>query len=90
MRKTSVFNGKNSGLQIDNEKISLSKERFFGETQWRPDELDGQDILEVGSGAGRFTRVIVDNTKATLSSVDYSEAVDANMENNGSIDPGAV
>ena len=72
--------------QIDNEKLSLSKERFFGETQWRPDELDGQDILEVGSGAGRFTRVILDNTRATLSSVDYSEAVDANIENNGSID----
>src|SRR5205085_11123093 len=39
--------------------------------------------LEVGSGAGRFTQVVLDYTKANLYSLDYSEAVEANADNNG-------
>jgi len=60
----------------------ISKERFFAETGWT-DSLDGQTILEVGSGAGRFSQIILDYTKATLYSVDYSSAVEANYRNNG-------
>ena len=40
-------------------------------------------MLEVGSGAGRFSQVILDYTKANLYSVDYSNAVEANFKNNG-------
>ena len=39
-------------------------------------------ILEVGSGAGRFTEVLV-TTGATVISCDLSSAVDANYRNNG-------
>lgn len=72
--------------QIDGEGIEgqPSAQRLFAETDWRPEELKGLDILEVGSGAGRFSRTILDDTEAKLYSVDYSTAVDANWCNNGS------
>ena len=60
-----------------------SKERFFTVTGWDKQDLTGQNILEVGSGAGRFSQVVLDYTKANLYSVDYSNAVEANWRNNG-------
>jgi SAM-dependent methyltransferase len=73
--------------QIDSEQVRQSEIRFFAETGWAPEDLDGLDILEVGSGAGRFSRVILERTNANLWSVDYSSAVDANMATNGAIAP---
>ncbi|MFL6730140.1 MAG: methyltransferase domain-containing protein [Sphingomicrobium sp.] len=64
-----------------------SSERLWRETGWTPAELDGLDILEAGSGAGRFSRVLLEQTKANLYSFDYSTAVDANLRNNGGIAP---
>jgi SAM-dependent methyltransferase len=64
-----------------------SASRFFSETKWRPKDLDSDSILEVGSGAGRFSRVILTHTNAMLYSVDYSNAVTANFANNGTIAP---
>jgi len=58
-----------------------SRDRFFAATGW-PADLQGQRVLEAGSGAGRFTEVIAD-TGATVFSFDYSEAVVANFANNG-------
>jgi len=60
-----------------------SAERFFAATGWVRDGLEGQNILEVGSGAGRFSSVILKCTKANLYTVDYSNAVEANVKNNG-------
>jgi SAM-dependent methyltransferase len=40
-------------------------------------------VLEVGSGAGRFTRELLTSTEADVYSVDYSSAVEANFRNNG-------
>src|SRR4051812_2655611 len=70
------------GTQIDSVRtgISQSERRLFSETGWRPDELDDLDILEVGSGAGRFTRVLLEHTSAQVWSVDYSTAVEANSK----------
>jgi SAM-dependent methyltransferase len=59
-----------------------STRRLFAETSWKADELDGATVLEVGSGAGRFSRVLLEHTNATLYSVDYSTAVEANLKNN--------
>ena len=75
--------------QIDREGVrgEPSRKRFFAETGWRPDELAGLDILEAGSGAGRFSRVVLQTTDANLFSVDYSTAVEANWRNNGDIEP---
>ena len=64
-----------------------SSERLWRETGWTAAALAGLDILEVGSGAGRFSRVILEETRANLYSVDYSTAVDANLRNNGTIAP---
>jgi len=71
--------------QIDrfSDTHNQSKDRFFAVTGWDKQDLTGQNILEVGSGAGRFSQVVLDNTKANLYSVDYSNAVEANWQNNG-------
>ncbi|MDH5831321.1 class I SAM-dependent methyltransferase [Luteimonas sp. M1R5S18] len=45
-------------------------------------ELSGQLVLEAGSGAGRFTELLL-QSGATLDSFDYSGAVAANAANNG-------
>ncbi len=72
------------GTQVDKStNIQLSENRFFAQTGWDKEDLSGKNILEVGSGAGRFTQIVLDHTKANLYSVDYSNAVEANYKNNG-------
>jgi SAM-dependent methyltransferase len=72
------------GTQVDkNSELSVSKTRFFAESQWDKEDLTNKNILEVGSGAGRFSQVVLDYTKGNLYSVDYSNAVEANYKNNG-------
>jgi ubiquinone/menaquinone biosynthesis C-methylase UbiE len=75
--------------QLDREidGYSLSKDRFFAETHWDKEDLSGKAVLEVGSGAGRFSKVLLEHTNAMLYSVDYSDAVTANFKNNGNIAP---
>ena len=69
--------------QIDSySNIKQSEERFYLETDWKYDELENQKILEVGSGAGRFTEVFLRTTNGTLHSFDFSNAVEANLKNN--------
>jgi SAM-dependent methyltransferase len=59
----------------------LSRERFFATTKW-PQKMDGQVILEAGCGMGRFTQIALE-TGAKLFSFDLSNAVEANLRNNG-------
>ncbi len=59
-----------------------SQQRFYGETGWDPQELSHSSVLEVGSGAGRFSEVFLRTTTGVLHSVDYSSAVDANRRSN--------
>lgn len=75
--------------QIDGVGLAenVSERRLFAETGWLPEELGGLEILEVGSGAGRFSRVLLEKTEANLHSVDYSSAVEANMRLNRAIAP---
>lgn len=61
---------------------NISKKRFFASTQWSRN-LKGENILEVGCGAGRFTEIAINHTGATVYSIDFSNAVDANYRNNG-------
>src|SRR6185436_12329327 len=70
--------------QIDREtkNSNFSGQRFFAATNWDKEDLTGKDVLEVGSGAGRFTQIVLDHTKANLYSLDYSDAVSANYRNN--------
>lgn len=62
--------------------IPASERRFFEQTGW-PRDLSGALVLEVGSGSGRFTEQAA-RTGATVVSLDYSYAVDANYASNGS------
>ncbi len=61
--------------------LPISEERFFNETKW-PRKMPGQKVLEVGCGSGRFTAHAA-STDATVVSMDYSAAVDANYMING-------
>ena len=73
--------------QLDREEVghTVSRQRFFAETHWDTQDLTGKNVLEVGSGAGRFSKVVLDSTSANLYSIDYSDAVTANYKNNSSI-----
>ncbi|HRC32117.1 MAG TPA: class I SAM-dependent methyltransferase [Bacteroidia bacterium] len=62
---------------------NVSKVRLFAQTGWKENDFAGENILEVGSGAGRFTQILIDYTKANIFTVDYSNAVEANFRNNG-------
>jgi ubiquinone/menaquinone biosynthesis C-methylase UbiE len=75
--------------QLDRESdgLNLSRSRFFLATRWDKEDLGGKNILEVGSGAGRFSKVVLEHTRGTLYSVDYSDAVTANFRNNSNISP---
>ena len=64
--------------------VPTSRSRLFTATAW-PERLTGEVILEAGSGAGRFTEVLV-TTGARVYSFDYSAAVEANAASNGAAD----
>jgi len=69
--------------QIDTpEKFSQSFERFFNETGLKKEDFKNKKILEIGSGAGRFTNIILNHTEGVVYSIDSSDAVKANLENN--------
>jgi len=69
--------------QLDsNTGLPISRDRFFRESRWTPEELAGKRVLDVGCGAGRFTEVAL-GTGAKVVSVDYSTAVDACFDNLG-------
>ena len=59
----------------------MSEHRFYGETLW-PRQMQGEMILEAGCGAGRYTEQAA-KSGATIMSIDYSNAVEANFASNG-------
>ncbi len=59
----------------------LTFNRFWNNTKWKPRDLYGKTVLEAGSGAGRFTEILLE-AGAKVVSFDYSNAVNANWENN--------
>lgn len=72
--------------QLDSHsKLTLSEDRLqrcLGEPLA---SLRGKTVLEAGSGAGRFTEVLLKHG-AIVHSFDYSNAVEANFSNNGASD----
>jgi ubiquinone/menaquinone biosynthesis C-methylase UbiE len=72
-----------SEVQIDSvNKFEISKKRFYETLNIKQHELRGLRVLEVGSGAGRFTEYLL-NEECHLYSIDYSNAVEANLKING-------
>ena len=74
-------------LDREGDGLALSHERLVAESGWKLSELNGIDVLEVGSGAGRFSKALLEYSQAQLYSVDYSDAVSSNHKNNGKIAP---
>lgn len=67
--------------QMNTAGKALSFARFYTRTRWKPGELRGKDVLEVGCGAGRFTEVLLE-AGANVVSFDLSNAVDVCYEHN--------
>ncbi len=63
-----------TGTTITHDRVR----RCLGEAVWN--ELAGKQILECGCGAGRFTEILL-SKGAYVTSIDLSEAVEANAEN---------
>lgn len=63
--------------------LSFSFNNFWNNTRWKPGDLHGRTVLEAGSGAGRFTEILLE-AGARVISFDYSSAVEANWHSNGS------
>jgi SAM-dependent methyltransferase len=55
---------------------SISANRFWAATGWRPCDMAGQWVLDAGCGAGRFAEVAL-QAGANVVALDYSSAVDA-------------
>lgn len=54
----------------------ISADRFWKATGWKPEDITGKWVLDVGCGAGRFAEVVLE-AGAKLVALDYSGAVDA-------------
>lgn len=71
-------------LQLDSlNGTSNSHDRFYAITEWNPDQLKGQLVLDAGCGAGRFSEVVL-KAGAEVVAVDVSTAIDPCRENLGS------
>jgi ubiquinone/menaquinone biosynthesis C-methylase UbiE/uncharacterized protein YbaR (Trm112 family) len=68
--------------QLDSRNgTSISRDRFSHTTGW-PTDLNGQMMLEVGCGSGRFTEIAF-GSGTRLVSIDYSSAIDVAARNVG-------
>lgn len=68
--------------QLDSRSsIPFSARGFWKCTEWQPTECRGKTVLEVGSGAGRYTEVLL-SAGMSVVSLDMTAAVDVNRENN--------
>lgn len=61
---------------------SISEDRLSRCFRGELPKIAGRTVLEAGSGAGRFTEILL-NHRAVLDSFDFSAAVEANARNNG-------
>lgn len=61
--------------------LSLTQDRLWKNTRWKPEDLKGKTVLEIGSGAGRFTEIFL-AAGANVVSFDLSNAVEANFAAN--------
>ena len=58
----------------------ISADRFWKATGWKPEDIAGKWVLDVGCGAGRFAEVAL-KAGAKVVALDYSSAVTACFDN---------
>jgi 2-polyprenyl-3-methyl-5-hydroxy-6-metoxy-1,4-benzoquinol methylase len=74
-----------SHTQYDDEVgYPRSRERLLQTSGWTTDSLLGAVVLEVGAGAGRFTRELL-KMGARVVAVDLSRAIDVNIRENSAL-----
>jgi 2-polyprenyl-3-methyl-5-hydroxy-6-metoxy-1,4-benzoquinol methylase len=56
--------------------VPVTANRFWKATGWAPESLEGQWVLDIGCGSGRFAEVAL-QAGARVVALDYSSAVDA-------------
>src|ERR1700722_148749 len=71
---------KNDKTQLDNESSRRSEKDFIARTRFRPEELTGKLVLDVGCGMGRYAEVAT-KWGATVVGIDLSRAVEAAQGN---------
>tara|TARA_B100001250_G_scaffold390461_1_gene390455 strand:+ start:156 stop:1115 length:960 start_codon:yes stop_codon:yes gene_type:complete len=72
-----------SEVQLDKKNnYDISSKRLYDNVNLKKNDLEGKMVLELGSGAGRFTEILL-NENCNLFSIDYSNAVEANRKMNG-------
>lgn len=62
--------------------LPITRDRFYAQSQWTPEDLRGRLVLDLGCGSGRFAEVAL-AAGAHVVAVDYSAAVDACRANLG-------
>lgn len=69
-------------IQLDSfNKLRLNENRFYNNSQWLKKELLNKNILEIGSGSGKFTEILL-NTKCNLVTTDINDSILINYKNN--------
>lgn len=63
--------------------LPLTKNRLLSSSEWKKYEIQNKLIVELGSGAGRFTEILL-TEKSYVVSVEMSDAIYANSKNNRS------
>ena len=63
--------------------LPLTKERLLENSEWDINEIKDKLIIEVGSGAGRFTEIFL-SANSYIVSVEMSDAIYANSKHNNS------
>lgn len=71
---------KHDKTQLDNESSLRSEKDFMVRTRFRPEELAGKLVLDVGCGMGRYAEVAT-KWGATVVGIDLSRAVEAAARN---------
>ena len=71
-----------SKTQLDSYNKSFESEnRLLYQSKMKAEDFMNKTILEIGSGAGRFTEILK-KYKSTIYTVDYTAAIEVNYENN--------
>lgn len=67
--------------QIDSSKLNQSEARWETEIGWSSSDLQGKNVVEFGSGAGRFVDIVSKRNANLIIGIDITSAVDAAQNN---------